>query len=376
MPRKKKQKIALCMIVKNEAHVIQRALYSVSGVVDHYYICDTGSSDGTQDIIKDWLKTNKKKGRVVDKPWVDFAHNRNDAFALAKNKCDYIMTLDADEVLLPLKDNKPDHEGLLESFPEFIAEQVDAMCHFGNAQYLRPLLFKGDVDWVWTSPMHESCSKQEGTPTKELIEGVCNYPRAEGSRSKDSRKSFKDALVLEKHLLDNPNHCRSLFYLGQCYYDDKKFERAMEAMESALKLSVWEEEQYVLYLRMARCCQNLPSKEDEAVSYYLKAYDVFPKRPEAMYELLEYYRKKSLFSVANIYGELALELSRQKEGILFLESSVYDWRILDSLALSYFYGGRVKDCLKLCSTLQTKAPESEKKRIAKNLDGFRKGLKV
>jgi len=47
-----KQTIALCMIVKNESKVITRALDSVRGFIDYVCICDTGSSDGTQDIIK------------------------------------------------------------------------------------------------------------------------------------------------------------------------------------------------------------------------------------------------------------------------------------------------------------------------------------
>ncbi|MDO8336144.1 MAG: glycosyltransferase, partial [Candidatus Saccharibacteria bacterium] len=51
-----KKHIRLNMIVKNEAHVILRCLASVKPWIDSWCIVDTGSSDGTQDIIQDYLK--------------------------------------------------------------------------------------------------------------------------------------------------------------------------------------------------------------------------------------------------------------------------------------------------------------------------------
>ena len=49
------QTIALCMIVKNESKVIERALDSVKDFVNLYFICDTGSTDGTVEVLEKYF---------------------------------------------------------------------------------------------------------------------------------------------------------------------------------------------------------------------------------------------------------------------------------------------------------------------------------
>ena len=68
------------MIVKNESKVIRRCLESVLPLVDYWVIVDTGSTDGTQQIILECLK--EVPGFLHERPWVDFSHNRNEAIAL------------------------------------------------------------------------------------------------------------------------------------------------------------------------------------------------------------------------------------------------------------------------------------------------------
>src|SRR3990172_13007879 len=90
-----KPTLCLNMIVKNETKVIERCLKSVRPLIDYWVIVDTGSSDGTQQLIKAYL--HDIPGELHERPWVNFEHNRNEALELAKNKGDYILTIDADE---------------------------------------------------------------------------------------------------------------------------------------------------------------------------------------------------------------------------------------------------------------------------------------
>ena len=86
--------ISLCMIVKDEERTLPRCLKSAAGLVDEMVIVDTGSTDATRAVALSYTD------RVYDFPWRDdFAAARN--FAFSKGRMEYLMWLDADDVLLP-----------------------------------------------------------------------------------------------------------------------------------------------------------------------------------------------------------------------------------------------------------------------------------
>jgi glycosyltransferase involved in cell wall biosynthesis len=74
----------VCMIVKDEENVIERALRSVLRTVDTWCIVDTGSTDKTKEIIQKVADELGKVGHLYDRKWVNFGHNRSEALTLAK----------------------------------------------------------------------------------------------------------------------------------------------------------------------------------------------------------------------------------------------------------------------------------------------------
>ncbi len=86
--------LSVCMIVRNEAEQLPRCLENLRGIAEEVIVVDTGSTDGTLDIARLY-------GAVCDTiPWQDdFAHARNVSLSYATR--DYILVLDADEVLYP-----------------------------------------------------------------------------------------------------------------------------------------------------------------------------------------------------------------------------------------------------------------------------------
>jgi glycosyltransferase involved in cell wall biosynthesis len=82
--------LSLAMIVKNESRCLARCLQSVKGIVDEIVIADTGSTDDTTNIGREF------GAKVLNFDWVDdFAAARN--FAIDQTAGDWILVLDADE---------------------------------------------------------------------------------------------------------------------------------------------------------------------------------------------------------------------------------------------------------------------------------------
>jgi glycosyltransferase involved in cell wall biosynthesis len=89
MPASKPQ-LSLAMIVKNEARCLARCLQSIRSVVDKIVIADTGSTDDTVNIAKNF------GAKIFHFDWVnDFSAARN--YSLGQASGDWILVLDADE---------------------------------------------------------------------------------------------------------------------------------------------------------------------------------------------------------------------------------------------------------------------------------------
>ncbi len=85
-------RLSLTMIVKNEAAALGRCLASVRDLVDEIVVVDTGSTDNTREIARQY------GARVFDFPWCDsFAAARNESIRHASGQ--WLLWLDADEYL-------------------------------------------------------------------------------------------------------------------------------------------------------------------------------------------------------------------------------------------------------------------------------------
>jgi len=84
--------ISLCMIIKNEEDFLSRCFDGVRGLVDEIIVVDTGSTDRSLEICGAY------EAKVFTHPWVDdFSKVRN--FSLQQAVCDWILVLDADEII-------------------------------------------------------------------------------------------------------------------------------------------------------------------------------------------------------------------------------------------------------------------------------------
>ena len=361
----KHQTIALCMIVKDEEEIILRALNSVSEIVDYYCICDTGSSDNTVKVIEDYLKENNLSGAVHQRPWVNFAHNRSESFDLAKGKCDYRMTMDADEVLAYYDGDIAHTNKKIVALPKFTADRCYLDTYTPHMVWWRPQFFKDDLDWKWTSPVHEVC-QAEDAKTYEKVSSLCIIPHRDGARAKDSNRFLYDAFIFEKAVIDSPEDWRYWFYVGQSYHDAGRLDQALVAYKKCAENTHWSEEKSVAYLRIARI---LSGKEgfDAALPYYWKSYNANPNKGESIFDMLRYYRAKELFHIGARLGDIFLTCNPEGN-ILFTEHQLYKWRAKDELSICYFYTGKHQESIDLIDSIIDcpMIPEDQLDRIKNN----------
>ena len=88
-----RQTLSVCMIVKNGQGALYRCLDSVKAVADEIIVCDTGSTDRTVEIAREYTD------KVFSIAWEeDFGAARNRS--IEKATCDWVLWLDADEYLV------------------------------------------------------------------------------------------------------------------------------------------------------------------------------------------------------------------------------------------------------------------------------------
>ena len=335
--------ICLSMIVKNEASVITRCLDSVLPLITHWVIVDTGSTDGTQKIIKDYLKD--VPGTLYERPWKDFAHNRTEALQLAKPHGEFSLVIDADDVL-----ELPPNFVL----PPLTADSYTIEIRDPPAFYLRTQLVRSRLDWLYRGVLHEFIATNAPHTREHLAIGMRR--NHDGDRRKDPKRFDRDAEIFEKALKsekDNFLKLRYTFYLAQSYRDAKQPEKAITHYLERAKLGGWIDEVYYSLYQVAKLKEFLGHPVQEVIAAYDAATRVLPHRIEAIHGASRLCRLKGLSQQGYDIAKQGLGKALNKES-LFSEPWIYETGMLDEFAVNAYWVGQYTDtvdaCLKILAT--------------------------
>ncbi len=355
--------LCLNMIVKNESKVIRRCLDSLRPFIHSWVIVDTGSTDGTQDIIRDHMKDIP--GELAERPWKNFGYNRSEAIELARDKAEYLFFIDADEEFSAPAGWR---------MPELTADLYTVVMRYGESVYHRASLAATRLAWRYEGVLHEylECGHPYG---RAQLEGSSVHVNPDGARSQDPMKFEKDAQLLESSLADEPGNARYAFYLAQSYRDARQPEKALAAYQRRAAMGGWDEEIWCSLLEVARLSEQLGRSEEVVVQAYLEAHLARPTRAEALTGLARYCRLRDKHVQAFRFAQEAAALPRPPD-ILFLDGSVYDWRALDEWSISAYWTGHHYLAKTLCERLLIEGlvPEAERARILDNLNFSRQAL--
>jgi len=272
------------MIVKNESHVIRDTLENLCSYFDFSYwvICDTGSTDGTQQIIRDFFGEKGISGELLEHEWRDFGHNRSLALSAAYNKTDYLLVFDADDRIVG--DFKLPSEMTMDSYYMRLGQEFS---------WNRILIINNHKQWHFKGVLHELIEPIEPINGIILIDGDYYIsPGHGGSRSSTDNKYLKDALILEKAFEDDVDEGmknRYAFYCAQSYRDSGITDKAIEWYKKCLTRSNWVQEKYYSSYMIGNLYKQLNNME-EATKYWLKTSEYDAERIEGIVDLCEYYR--------------------------------------------------------------------------------------
>ncbi|NSX14251.1 glycosyltransferase family 2 protein [Cupriavidus taiwanensis] len=356
-------RICLNMIVKDEAPVITRCLQSVKGWIDHWVIVDTGSSDGTQDLIRQFMAD--VPGTLHERPWRNFAENRNQAMALAKlempSESDYLLFIDADETLRL-------DPGF--GWPALRQHGYQFRCELDGWHYLRNALVPAGMPWRWEGVIHEYLT-QDQAHRWEPLPGATIVVSRDGARARAGDTYLRDIALLEEAVRKEPSNARYRFYLAQSYRDAGKLDESIRVYGERAGMGGWDEEAWFSRFQVAVLRERRGDAPAAVREGYLDAYQARPSRAEPLCELARYHRLRGEFALAHLFAQQAAALPRPVD-VLFVDESVYAWRALDELAVSAYYVGAVEQGKQALSRLMAEAhvPAHERARIEGNLRYF------
>jgi glycosyltransferase involved in cell wall biosynthesis len=358
------------MIVKDESQVIERCLRSVLSIIDYWVIVDTGSSDDTKEKIQHSLSS--VAGELHQRPWVNFEHNRTEALKLAYAKADYLLIIDADEILLFEGEKK---------LPQLTESIYYVPCQIkeGTTYFDRITLLRADLDCYYQGVLHEHLlCDGESSPVLSLA-SISIRSFSDGHRNQQSIKDkyLADAKVLETALEKEPNNARYVFYLAQSYRDAKQYQPALLNYIKRAEMGGWPEEVWYSWYQAAWLSFELDRLE-HAILLFSRCYQLRPWRAESLFSLANIYRKRHAYYLSYMYAEQAAKIPLPPHDLLHIQRDVYLWQALDEMAVSCYHLGRYEQARQLNQQIlaENHLPNMDKSRVYKNLQQALRGLVI
>lgn len=302
--KKRDKTICLNMIVKNESHIIVETLDHLHKIFDFDYwvISDTGSTDNTQGIIKDYFKDKGVPGELVENEWKWFGESRTDALKAAYNKTDYLLIFDADDKF---------HGNLV--LPDTLNADSYCLKFKSGITYFRPLLINNRKKWKFKGVIHEVLSNIDPVNPSVYLDNEEYFveSRRLGNFNLDPLKYQKQAKVLEdafykemdlKEDIGLAN--RYAFYCARSYRDAGDNDNAIIWFKKVInELDNWYQEKYCSCIEIGDLFADKNDLEN-SLMYYLKSVEFDDERIEGIVKAINLSFSKKLNMLAiSLYNQ-------------------------------------------------------------------------
>lgn len=339
--------ISLCMIVKNEEDVIGRCLSSVEDLADEIIIADTGSTDRTKEIIREYTD------KIYDFPWrQDFAAARN--FAFSKASMDYQMWLDADDVLT--EENREKFRELKETLDPstdiVMMKYHTAYDNHGNPSmtYYRERLMRRDKNFLWVGRVHEVIP-----PSGTILysEAAVSHKKLHPSDPDRNLKIYESMLAQGQDL--DPRH---RFYYARELRDHQRYQEAAAQFETFLDDGLgWEENNISACQDLADCYEKM-GESGRVLPALTRSFAYDIPRAEVCCAIGFFFMKQSRYPQAIYWYEQATKLKPDARKGGFIRPECSDFIPYIQLCVCYDKLGDFEQALACHRKAQALKPEN------------------
>lgn len=345
--------MTLTMIVKNEAAIIERCLASVKPLLTRWCIVDTGSTDGTQDIIKKCMAD--LPGQLHERPWKEYDGSRTEAMDLARIECGgegWLLLIDADEQATFTGNPTL---GDYDCYNAWITR-----CEICTP-WARPMFARANKRWYYVLPRHEGLyCHDDGPSCPTPLDEVLVLSSYEGARAKEDgyERFMRDAAVLEKWLAQNHSHfaaARAVFYVAQSYqtaaknkqpYDRAALQKATLNYLRRVEMGGFVQETFSACYQAAQCMAELGYPWERTQQTFLRAFSLRTTRAEPLFNIARYYRVQGdeeraagrdgsgQYALAELFARRAVTIGPTRDHFPDVDHPVYTWRAKDELAIA------------------------------------------
>ena len=354
-------KLALNFICKDESPVIENMLESAKGIVDLIVVNDTGSTDGTQQIIKNFGEKYGIPTYVFERPFDDFENSRNHAMQKLRDvvkelnwNADQVhgFWFDCDETLvIDSKFNKA----------QFTKDLYMINTYIGQMKYTRNTFFKVSKPFRWYGPVHEFIVCDEQNITSGLAENIHVDVKMTGNSwlGDIAEKYASHSYKLEAYINKNRQDPRWIFYTAQSWHDAASIKDNKEENEERLRRSLkyyrervsrtdgYAEEIYYAQYRIGTIMRIIEEPWHLTHMELLKAYQIDPLRGESIKVIIDHYLQMGEWNMAYLYSKFAKTTFHGKNPyptrLLFVDEATYVWKFAEAHAAAAFYTGRMDE---------------------------------
>lgn len=345
--------LSVCLIVKNEEKILKRCLKPVSEFADEIIIVDTGSTDKTVEIAKQFTP------QVYNFTWNNnFSEARNYSFAKANGK--YIMWLDADDVINNENVTKINQLKNHLTADTYMAKYkiMDKNNHI-VMEFFRERIVKNCQNAKWNGFLHETI-----TPF-----GVIEYTDFSITHQKQFGKDPKRNLKIYQHHIKNGTvlNTRELYYYSKELFYNQYYSKCITTLKKFLKAkNQFYANTLDATLTLSKCFE-LKNENQKALKTLLSALANISPTSEYVCEIGDIFLRLNNINMAITYYNFALTLPPQDTQGVFVNLDYYYFVPHIQLSVCYY---TIKDYEKAkCHHNLAKQfnPNSE---IVKNNDKF------